>query len=217
MLSTIEKGLSLAWRAVRRVTRGSRRPLPAARTWEDGYRSGKWGYLWSDDELPRYALLSAYLRQRCPDGSILDLGCGEGILCDRLWPGSFRQYLEVDISAEAVDRAKQLNQPRASYECADVEQYHTAEGQTFDAVVFNEVLYYFRDPVAVATRFAQDLSPQGILVASMYEPSMKTIRGAIATLDQTFSWAQQYSVSHMDSGKVWIIKVWANGDPRHTV
>jgi 2-polyprenyl-3-methyl-5-hydroxy-6-metoxy-1,4-benzoquinol methylase len=207
----IETGLDFARRAARRILlRGELRPMPTADVWQREYQAGGWQHLWSDDELPRYALVSAYLRQRCPGGSLLDLGCGEGILCDRLWPGSFARYLGVDLSATAIAQASARHQSAASYLCADVESFVPAPDERFDAIVFNEVLYYFADPAAVVARFAAFLKPDGFLLASLFEPSLKTIRAAIRKIDDAATWKHQFSVSHQPSGKSWIIKAWGD-------
>ena len=184
------------------------RPMPSRDTWQQEYQSGQWQHLWSDEELPRYAILANYLRVKCPQGALLDLGCGEGILCDRLWPASYSRYVGVDLSAAAIERGKQCGHVAAEYLCADVEQYVLAGDAQFDAIIFNEVLYYFADPVAVVSRFARSLKPGGILLASLFEPSMKSIRKSIRQIEQSAAWTQTYSVTHEESGKTWSIKAW---------
>jgi 2-polyprenyl-3-methyl-5-hydroxy-6-metoxy-1,4-benzoquinol methylase len=209
VIAVIETGLDFARRAARRILlRGDRRPMPTVDVWQHEYQSGGWQHLWSDEELPRYALLAAYLRQRCPGGDLLDLGCGQGILCDRLWPGSYASYLGVDLSATAIARASARHQPAASYQCADVERYVPEADQRFDAVVFNEVLYYFAHPEAVVARFVKFLKPDAIVLASLFEPSLLTIRAAIRKIDDAAAWKQQFSVTHQSSEKSWIIKSW---------
>lgn len=201
-------GFSLTTRLLRKF-KAEGRTLPSKETWEAEYQTGKWNYLRNDDELPRYAILAGYLNERCSGGSILDLGCGDGVLCERLTPGSYGKYLGIDISAEAVARAAALDLAGARFACADVEQFELDE--SFDAIVINEVLYYFRDPVRVVERFAEALTARGVMLASMYLPSMKTIRRQVAEIDRRASRHHTYTVEHGETGKAWAIKIWCFG------
>jgi 2-polyprenyl-6-hydroxyphenyl methylase/3-demethylubiquinone-9 3-methyltransferase len=209
----IRKCRDFGRRALRKLT-GAPRPLTTRDVWDDEYQCGKWRYLRSDEELPRYALLAAYLRKRCFAGRLLDLGCGEGILCDHLWPGSYSRYVGVDISQEAVAQASRAARPNASFVCADVEHYVPGEGEQFDAILFNEVLYYFSDPAAVAARFSTWLAPQGTMLASIYAPSLRGIRNSVQRIDRQSTATQEYTLTNRPTGRKWIVKAWAF-DPDH--
>lgn len=98
------------------------------------------------------------------DGAVLDVGCGEGVLRSHL-PASGR-YVGIEPSKLAWARAK--------LDCPDCNIYHataedfTAEGG-FSAVVFNEMLYYSKDPVALLKKYARTLSPGGMILCSIYQ------------------------------------------------
>jgi 2-polyprenyl-3-methyl-5-hydroxy-6-metoxy-1,4-benzoquinol methylase len=209
MLRNVRNGLQAARESLRQIAGLSPRPSTTPEGWDSEYQEGRWLYLRSDEELPRYALLAGVLRQRCQGGALLDLGCGEGILCGELWPGSYRRYLGVDISKEAIARAKLAHHPAATYVCDDLEQFAPPPGQQFDAILFNEVLYYFADPAAVVARYRQWLAPEGIVVASIYAPSLKSIQGAVARVDAEAAWMWEYVVSTRPSDRAWIIKIWS--------
>lgn len=148
----------------RRTGRGD---VPVSREeWERQYAAGGWEFLRGTDELARYGVLIAYLHHLHPGGSVLDVGCGEGLLRDRLAPLGYSRFVGVDLSEAAVAAAEGRGDPRARFEAADAERY-TPAGR-FDAVVFNECLYYFEDPLGAVRRFRAFLEEGGTLVVSMF-------------------------------------------------
>jgi SAM-dependent methyltransferase len=161
-------------------------------SWESQYRDGSWRFLWEPDEMARYSLIAGYLRQLSPGGSVLDLGCGEGILCRHLAPPGSARYTGVDLSEEAIARAAELADETTAFVAADAETYQPT--QPFDAIVLNECLYYFRDPVGVMQRYREYLTEDGLFVVSMFE-SLRT--SAIARqLDGTFDQVVQARLSN---------------------
>jgi 2-polyprenyl-3-methyl-5-hydroxy-6-metoxy-1,4-benzoquinol methylase len=193
---------------LRRVGLGSRYELPSRQTWEQEYRQGAWDYLRSDEEMPRYAVIATYLRQHCPGGLVLDAGCGEGILCDHLWPGSYSHYCGIDFSSEAIARANARPRAHASFDVADVTTYVADAARRFDAIVFNEVLYCTEEPGAVVRRFREYLKPQGILITSTYSPWLRKMQPANEQLDAAAEWSEEYAVNHHGTGRSWVIRIW---------
>lgn len=135
--------------------------------WEEQYRGRGWEFMRRGDEQARYALVACALWRHRPGGTTLDLGCGEGLLRDWLRPLGGGRYVGVDLAAQAIDAAAARSLPGESWVVAAAEEYTPAE--SFDAVVFNESLYYLDDPVAGALRAAAWLAPGGILVVSMFD------------------------------------------------
>ena len=130
---------------------GLRVPAPSVERWNTEYASGRWAYVGQLPELSRLSVVVGYLRHFAPGGSVLDLGCGEGFLLRRLQPSDYARYVGVDFSGAAIDKATALRLPEATFVTADVDAYRPTE--TFDAIVFTEVLYYLPDPVrTVAVR-----------------------------------------------------------------
>jgi SAM-dependent methyltransferase len=167
-------------RWLRSVERRSGRgdlPLPRG-AWEKQYRDGVWSYLDEAGELARYGVVAAAVRRFRPGGTVLDLGCGEGLLADHLRPDGYRRYLGIDLSltavAAAVRRAPGRAGAQADRDAAPATRFAVADAEdwplrgVFDAVVLNECLYYLRDPLAVARRALAALRPGGILVVSMF-------------------------------------------------
>lgn len=142
-------------------------PAPKER-WEEQYRSGHWELMRRSDELARYGVIAAYLRRLHPAGSVLDVGSGEGILREHLAGG---RYTGIDLSEVAVARGRAAagDDANTSFHAADAEAWSPPDpDQRFDAVVFNECVYYFEEPVATVLRYRQWLAPGGTLVVSAF-------------------------------------------------
>jgi SAM-dependent methyltransferase len=135
-------------------------------TWESQYRVGVWDYLADASEQPRYQVITDYLVAHGSGGSVLDVGCGEGLLRRHLAPFGYSRYVGVDLSETAVERLRAESAPGAEAVLADAAAYEP-DG-LFDAIVFNECLYYFDDPLAVVRRYLAHLAPDGVVVASMF-------------------------------------------------
>jgi len=97
-----------------------------------------------------------------PGESILDLGCGDGQLTQRIASTGAR-VLGVDASLEMVEAARQRS---VVAEVGDAEGL-TFAGQTFDAVFSNAVLHWVRDQDAMLTQVRRVLKPGGRFVAEM--------------------------------------------------
>jgi SAM-dependent methyltransferase len=137
--------------------------------------------------------------------AILDLGAGSGRLAVALQPYAPGRYLGVDLSPEAVARARGLNLPGAEFTPGDFETWRPAE--TFDAIVFNESIGYARDPAATFQAFAAHLKPEGRFFVSLYESGSsaaqwRRIERACAVVEAT-------SVRDRTGEKTWDIKVLA--------
>ena len=171
--------------------------------WESQYRSGHWGYMGQLHELARYSVIVGYLQYLKYGGSILDVGCGEGILQARLCPHAYSRYVGIDVSREAIDQASCKADHKTSFVCADVESYIPAE--LFDAIVFNEILYYLDAPLEVLKRYESYLEEDGIFVISMFV-SKKTAL-CWTKLETAYRFVDETKSTHKGSGRSWICKV----------
>ena len=142
--------------------RGTPRPREL---WEEQYRSGVWDYLDSASEIAHYMVIVGYVQQFCPNTAILDVGCGHGRLFQLLQAYPFRNYLGVDFSAEAVKRAQASAQGAAHFERVDFEEFVPPD--TYDAIIFNESIYYSSRPEKVLRRYMSALTPNGVMIVSM--------------------------------------------------
>lgn len=122
-----------------------------------------WGFAdrWYE-ERKRAVLLASLPRRRFVRG--LELGCSIGVTTEQLVE-RVDDLLATDISASAVERARQRVGDRARVEQLDLRD-GVPDGP-FDLVVLSEVGYYLeREPLRRALRRIRDaLAPDGVLVA----------------------------------------------------
>lgn len=97
-----------------------------------------------------------------PGEYVLDLGCGDGHLTQRI-ADSGAHVLGVDASAEMVAAARERG---IEAEHAKAEQLPFRDG-TFDAVFSNAVLHWVRDQDAMMRQVHRVLKPGGRFVAEM--------------------------------------------------
>lgn len=123
--------------------------------WNEQYRNGVW------DRIVTYAPNTGYLNSLiCAQESwggtplnVLDVGCGNGALAEKLFTsGKNINYTGLDVSEEAITQAEKRS-PAGRYYIADAKLPPTDFGP-FDAIVFNEVLYY-TDPRATLKVYRQ--------------------------------------------------------------
>jgi len=139
------------------------------RVWEEKVADGRWDYMRELHESPRYATVATMVNALGgSEASIFDVGCGEGLLVDHLRRFGYRDYLGLDIAEQAILDAAGRRDEHTDFVAADAETFTPGEGRTFDVIVLNECLCYFRDPLATVDRFAGLLAPGGSLVASTF-------------------------------------------------
>ena len=139
-------------------------PVPAA-IWDQEFASGKWDYLGGLPEMARYAVIAGYAALLPRHASVLDVGCGAGLLQPWLARAGCSDYLGIDLSATAIAAAQPGD--GISYATADAATFTSA--RPFDIVVFNEMLYYMADPAAVLRRYAEFLAPGGASIISLWD------------------------------------------------
>jgi 2-polyprenyl-3-methyl-5-hydroxy-6-metoxy-1,4-benzoquinol methylase len=148
-------------RTMRRIIRASSQAV------DDEYARGRWNYLGDLQEMPRYAAIGGYCRHSGDLSSVLDLGCGTGVL--RRWlPKEEFSYVGVDLSNTAIETARRdWTDTRTKFVAMDAALFRP--DRKFDAIVFNEVLYYFEQPAEVLTSFAAFLEKNGKFVISLWD------------------------------------------------
>ena len=139
------------------------------RRWDKQYRHGKWDSLKSEKEARRYYQIIDYIKKYgSSNPSMLDIGCGEGVLNERMKGLEFEYFLGLDFSEVSIEQAENKNLPKAEFIAKDVVNYRPQ--RNFDVIVFNEAFYYIHDTEKdnVLNRMLQHLNKDGIIITSIY-------------------------------------------------
>ncbi len=137
--------------------------------WDEEYRGGRWAFLRGLEESGRYGIIGMWLALNDAMERVLDIGCGEGLLYERLKPMGIRSYVGVDLAPAALEIAD-VDPQIASLRAGDMHTFTPAKSETFSAIVFNEVLHFAEDPAAVVSRYVPFLDKDGVIAISMYSP-----------------------------------------------
>jgi 2-polyprenyl-3-methyl-5-hydroxy-6-metoxy-1,4-benzoquinol methylase len=186
LLKKLYQNAGLAYYFLFLGPRGIGRPVSTA-TWDAQYRSGHWSNFDSTDEMPRYAIIAAYIRRHGNTPAVLDVGCGNGRLLQDLDRGSLGHFVGLDVSAEAIEQARIYDAPGIEFAVADFADWQTTD--KFDFIVFNDALYYAKDPAAVLQRYAAMVTPDGVIINVMFRHRntmviWKKLERAFVTLDR---------------------------------
>jgi SAM-dependent methyltransferase len=144
--------------------RGHGRRKPPS-LWDEQYQKGQWKYLDSPAEIAHYMIIIGYLQHFFADAAILDVGCGHGRLLQLLQGYPYKAYLGIDHSAESLRQATGRRCSRASFEQADFETFDPRH--RYDAIIFNESIYYAPLPDVTLRRYLSALTVDGIMIVSM--------------------------------------------------
>jgi 2-polyprenyl-3-methyl-5-hydroxy-6-metoxy-1,4-benzoquinol methylase len=145
--------------------------------WDAAFRNGRYDYLSGLGEMPRYALIAGYIRKFKRNGTVLDAGCGQGILLDHLDVDAIT-YSGFDVSETAIAEARR-RAPGAQLSVRRVEDYRA--DRTFDFIVFNEVLQCVHDPLGTLDRYVTALTPGGFVIISLYQNPEPQARPTVLT------------------------------------
>jgi trans-aconitate methyltransferase len=137
----------------------------SADTWDRQYRTGHWDFLGRLDNLGGLLTVFGYCEYLSPD-AILDVGCGEGLLANKLKVLPYKQFVGVDVSSAAIANAQRmLGDARTTFIARDAHDF--VPETPFDVIVFNQCLYYMPDPLGMIRRYATFLKPSGRIIVSL--------------------------------------------------
>lgn len=176
-------------------------------TWEKQFSTGSWNYLYEAQEEGHYKAITAFYDKYSKNGSILDVGCGQGVLYHYLKTVLNRElnYFGIDISQSAVDIAA-TNFQEASFKQLDFDN-HSLD-KKFDVIIFNETLYYFNRPLKkIATCIKQNINPNGYFIISMCEYDTHEILWSKLTANYDFLEFREIENEKGQKWKVGIFKV----------
>ena len=172
-----------------------------ADSWDDEYRRGRWAFLSGPAERARYSVIVGVLAST-PSPSVLDVGCGEGVLYQQFRPYGYSRYLGLDLSHAAIDRAAAGAGPDATFVAADAGTFQ-ADGP-FDDIVFNEMLYYLPEPLQAVQRYARALAPGGRIIVSTWLGSPRAV-AILRQLRESLPFVDETLVRHL--GEQWKLTV----------
>ena len=176
--------------------------------WDSQYSLARWDFLKQIEELGRYFVIAGYCHYFKEGGTILDLGCGEGILQERLCYTKYSRYVGVDTSAEAIGKTFGRDCEKTLFVQADISDYNP-DGR-FDIVIFNECLYYLKDPLGAVNRYASFLEEGGLLIVSMYVNENNNRIWKM--LEKSWDILDEVLVVNKTARHSWVIKVLTNSN-----
>jgi 2-polyprenyl-3-methyl-5-hydroxy-6-metoxy-1,4-benzoquinol methylase len=139
------------------------------RRWDKQYKSGQWENLKSDKESKRYYQIIDYLKKfGLENPSILDIGCGDGVLNERMKGFEYSYFQGLDFSKVSIEQAKKKQFPKAEFVSEDAVTFTPT--RNFDAIIFNEAFYYIHESEKnnVLNRMLEHLNKDGIIITSIY-------------------------------------------------
>lgn len=143
--------------------------------WNKQYKSGRWKNLGNDIERERYSTIADFINTHGnKNPSVLDLGCGEGILCERMEKGSYSKFVGMDFSSESIKQAIEKNLKDATFIEADLHYFKPEK--PYDVIVFNEAFYYVHDSekAKVLQTMIDALKENGIIINSIYREGVSS-------------------------------------------
>ena len=174
--------------------------------WDSQYSLKYWDSLKQIEQISRYSVIAGYCNYLKECGTILDLGCGEGILQDRLCYNNYSYYVGVDYSAEAISKTLNREDEKTRFVQADISDY--SPGQRFDLIIFNESLYYIKDPLRIVKRYVSFLEEGGLLIVSMLVTEKNNRLWKM--IEQSYDIKDWVIVANKLTGNSWVIKVLTN-------
>ncbi len=112
-------------------------------------------------------------------GRLLDVGCGAGALGEALGQMGWEVW-GIEQHPDAVQRAEKRLAKVVPADLQDIENIgETLGGQSFDALVFSDVLEHLADPVGVLRRYLSFLEDDGEVVVSVPNAVVWTNRFSI--------------------------------------
>ncbi|MFZ1519522.1 MAG: methyltransferase domain-containing protein [Ignavibacteriaceae bacterium] len=176
-----------------------------ADVWSEQFSSGHWKYLGDLKQIARYSIIVGvfdYLYKG--EGKILDLGCGNAVLFERLKKFNFKEYIGIDISHAAISEGNKIIDNRAKLICAEIDNY--LPETKFEMIVFNESLYYLDEPIKTLNYYFKYLTQDGVIVISMWDYKLRNNK-LWKFIDSKFILVDELNIQKPLKKSGWIIKV----------
>jgi len=143
------------------------------------YSHGSWEWLGRLDEQGHQSIMATYFTFLKRGGSILDLGCGEGVLNDSIGKHNYSYYIGVDLSDQAakIGQEKRGDEKTFFYQ-GNMDEY--VPQRKFDVIAINEALYFSKDHLALLKRLESYLEKDGFFIVSMVDGKGDEVWGMLS-------------------------------------
>lgn len=138
--------------------------------WNKQYQTGEWDGLKDALEIERQEACRQLMLKHKPQGSILEIGCGEGVFIQKvIQKEDYSSYLGLDVSDFIVQKAqKELSDDKTQFAQGDMDNFSLK--QPFDIIFFNESLNYAKSISATLNYCKKHLSnPNAVFIISLHE------------------------------------------------
>ena len=142
--------------------------------WDKEYGSGFAEQLRLPEALEHNHTLVEFLVSAKKNKRILDVGCGEGLILEALEKWGYESYVGMDFSEVALRIASKQANAKTVFVHAVAESF-VPDGE-FDAIIFNECLYYLREPLRVVRHYEKFLSAGGVMAVSLFTKTERVKR-----------------------------------------
>lgn len=169
-----------------------------AADWDRDYLSGRLDAYADLSDRGRYGVLGEFIRAFPRKPRILDIGCGVGLLLGRIGSDACLEYVGVDPSRVAVEKAQARGVENARFLVGNAP---TPDLGRFDVIVMNEVVYYIEDLPRMLDIVRRHLVEDGWLTTSILRHP-----GAIAldrTLASKFEEHEAFLVKRAKTANAW--------------
>jgi SAM-dependent methyltransferase len=160
---------------------------PQAR-WNHQYAKGVWEGLKNPIEFERQKVCKSFFEKHKPNGNLLEIGCGEGMLIEYIFEGKgYGQYLGIDVSDLAILNCQKLKNEHTNFIVADMD--NLVLSQKYDVILFNESINYSANiPRLLANCVQNILAKDGVFIMSLHQykhssQHWKEIHESLQTID----------------------------------
>jgi len=188
--------------------------------WDREYTAGKWRFLGKPEEQTRLQIVAGMVHDYAtvgPIGAVMDLGAGEGRLCNWLDQDKIGEYIAVDISDVALSNIEPGKIPVTRI-CSSLGDFVPSAILVKQPVVIvaSEVLGYDDDSVEQLRRIAAYFETAPTIIVSVVGPHADKPNWTAASKKiwsdieaQNWDTAREETVRDEQTGIMWDIKCYA--------
>jgi 2-polyprenyl-3-methyl-5-hydroxy-6-metoxy-1,4-benzoquinol methylase len=109
------------------------------------------------------------------DKSVLDLGCGNGLLVNKLVKKGIKNYLGVDLSEILIEVAKANKGSKVDFKVSNLEPSFEFGKKKYDVVLAKMLLMYIKDVDLFLSNVSNVIKKDGVFAVSILHPSRPLI------------------------------------------